>query len=858
MQNNKNKTMAILMSTFFIILMGTSILIIPDADAHNPPYTIASYAYIMVEPNPVGVGQTMAVVMWIDAPMPGATLENDIRRHDYTLTITKPDNTTETQHWDVITDPTNVQYVRYTPDQVGTYTFKFDYPQQTYTWSGAYQNDIFLAASKTTTLTVQDEQIPDPITSYPLPTEYWNYPIEGQNTDWASISSNWLGEPYITSGVALGSGTSGNYFGRVQPDGAAPNSAHVMWTKPIQSGGLIAGNSTGIVGEMFYTGSSYNSRFSNAIIMQGTLYYQEPYGNSGGGGDYVAVNLRTGQELWRTDVSEAGAPTFGYLYANDDPNQHGILPEGLLFTNNFASAYDPTTGKLTSMNVTNVPRTDTVLSAVAGPNGEILRYDVVNMGNSTNPNWRLLQWNSSKTVGYSSGTGIGGWYSGTIDAGLASRYDYNVSIALSNSGSWRVDRVSLDNMLLLVEGTFGARTTVSEGANITAISLKPTSVGQILWTKYFAPLDGNITTAITNWDVENNVFVLSYRETNQMKGYSLTDGSLMWTTEPTNDYTYFRQLETIAYGKIFYSGYGGILYCFDDKTGDLLWTYGNGGEGNSTYAGFTTPYGTYPTFVDVVADGKIILASTEHSPDSPFYKDARYRCINATDGTEIWTLMGWGTGMDAAGYDRIADGFLVYLNCYDMQLYCVGKGPSALTVQAPLTAVESGKPLIIRGTVTDISAGTNQEQQAARFPNGVPAVSDASQAQWMEYVYMQKPKPTNTVGVSVELNVVDSNGNYRPIGTATSDASGMFSYTWTPDISGDYTVIATFAGSESYWPSNAETSFVVAEPTATPTMQTQSVTSSMDQYFIPAVAGIIIAIAIVGFVLALLLLRKKP
>ena len=107
--------------------------------------------------------------------------------------------------------------------------------------SGSYQNDVFIGANKTTTFTVQEEPIPSPIDSYPLPTEYWAYPIEGQNTYWYTISSNWLGEPYITSGVAQGGGTSGNYFGRIQSDGLAPNSAHIMWTKPIQYGGVAPG-----------------------------------------------------------------------------------------------------------------------------------------------------------------------------------------------------------------------------------------------------------------------------------------------------------------------------------------------------------------------------------------------------------------------------------------------------------------------------------------------------------------------------------------------------------------------------------------------------------------------------------------
>ena len=126
-----------------------------------------------------------------------------------------------------------------------------------------------------------------------------------------------------------------------------------------------------------------------------------------------------------------------------------------------------------------------------------------------------------------------------------------------------------------------------------------------------------------------------------------------------------------------------------------------------------------------------------------------------------------------------------------------------MTVTAPNVGVTTATPIMIQGTVTDISAGSKQEAQAANFPNGLPCISDESQSAWMEYVYMQQPRPTNATGVPVSINVVDSNGNYRTIGTTTSDGSGRFTLTWTPDISGDYTVIASFAGSESYYASTA-------------------------------------------------------
>jgi hypothetical protein len=130
-------------------------------------------------------------------------------------------------------------------------------------------------------------------------------------------------------------------------------------------------------------------------------------------------------------------------------------------------------------------------------------------------------------------------------------------------------------------------------------------------------------------------------------------------------------------------------------------------------------------------------------------------------------------------------------------------------------------------------------------------------SEWMEYVYMQKPLPTNATGVTVYIDVLDSNGNYRNIGTTTSDLSGMFSFTWAPDIPGDFTVVATFAGSESYYASYSETTFTAVEAPLPPVEQPVQ-SSIADTYFVPAVAGIIVAIIVVGVLLAILLLKKRP
>ena len=122
---------------------------------------------------------------------------------------------------------------------------------------------------------------------------------------------------------------------------------------------------------------------------------------------------------------------------------------------------------------------------------------------------------------------------------------------------------------------------------------------------------------------------------------------------------------------------------------------------------------------------------------------------------------------------------------------------------------------------------------------------------------MQKPRPTDATGVEVTLSVLDANNNYREIGKTTSNSDGFFTFNWKPDIEGQYTVYASFAGSESYWPSQAVSAFTVntapqATPSATP------VQSMADQYLLPATIGIVAAIVIVGVLLALLLLRKRP
>jgi hypothetical protein len=189
----------------------------------------------------------------------------------------------------------------------------------------------------------------------------------------------------------------------------------------------------------------------------------------------------------------------------------------------------------------------------------------------------------------------------------------------------------------------------------------------------------------------------------------------------------------------------------------------------------------------------------------------------------MYRMTRWG------GNSVMGDSIIATMDTYDQRIYAIGKGPTQTTVSTNPSVLPLTDGIMIQGSVTDISPGTQTSELKMRFPNGVPAVSDADQSIWMQYLYQNKPQPTNVKGVPVHITAVDSTGKVIDVGHATSDIGGLYSIMWTPPSSGLYTVVAAFEGSGSYYPSQGETAIGVAAavaPIVTPTPTTPSQTAS--------------------------------
>jgi len=890
MQIAKNKTIATLIALFLMLTITATLVALPIANAHDPAWTYPTTAYCVAVPSRIGIGQYTTIVVWTDRYPGTAGGGSGQRWNGFKIDITKPDGTKETigpfkSGSDVACD-----YRQYTPDQLGTYTIVFSWPGETVvatpglpSTSAAIGDYYQGSTSEPATLVVQQ----DPIAEWqepPLPTGYWTRPINAANRAWSQLASNWLKGGWLVD----------NW----QRWGTAPESAHVLWTQPITpalAGGINDAAWPSIPSDV----NDYEAPWSAPIIMNGKIYYNQPAVSDVAKYGYYCRDLYTGEIIWYKNGTDNGLNnpyttaggytlsqsylglTQGQLYHYYGVNGQGILAYLIMVSGTTWYFLDASTGNF-MLKLINVPSG----TAATDQDGSLLLYSY----NAATGN--LLCWNSSQSIPPLAplGTNQQQWkmrFGATIDAvndttwtvvgptgdvpataiRPRSGYTMNVTIPKGLPGSIAVlkdaKRVPKQIFGSTVSGDTVSAWLLSIDEHVAPYSPYPefsatqnNNLGfgaTLLWNKNITvPLPGkNYTWGITGISYDSQVFFVRCPQTRQKWCYSLTTGTLLWG--PTIQKTPMGYYATgggsgleSSQGYVYYgiylamdpSNYDGQIYAYNATTGTLLWIY------NATSVGRESPYGdNMPLMLGAVCDGKVYVYSSEHSPSKPLWRASYLRCINITDGTELWKLLNYHDG--TGGTFGIADGYIVSSSQYDNLIYCIGKGPSAVTVDAPMTAITAGSSVVIRGTVTDQSPGAK----------GTPAIADADMQAWMEYLYEQQAMPTNAKGVEVTLDTIDPNGNFVHIGTVTSDTSGGFKKTFTPEVPGEYTVIATFAGSKSYGSSYAQTYLSVSEaPPAPAAPEPQAAAPDNTLTIIGTGIAVIIAVAIA----TILLLRKRP
>ena len=820
---SKNK-IATAIALCLMISMTVSLIALPAVSGHSPAVDVPTWVYVAVAPNPVGLNQAATFVFWSAQAPPDGASDPDIR-WNFDVTVTNP-NGNVTSLGKFKSDVEGKASTTFTPDMVGTWNVTVKFPATLYSWSATaeqqiWTGDTFLASSFTASFVVQGETIPEP-----LPVDYY------ARGSWFKVTGYYGG---------YSSPQTSGFNDLIISDDVGSSTPHVMWTRPIQTGGVVGGNNVGVPGDTFYQGLAYNQRFREHFILDGKLYYREPLGETGESGNYIIVDLRNGERLLRTTVS-----SIGMAYDHD-----GVRV--IFSSSSYGDALGPDTLQPLGWSITGVPSGTQML----GPSNEHLRISIVNVGTSQDPQYNIVEWNASKVIK----PGL----SGTVDASGSENYDFNVTIKYNGQPFVLPHRSIIGAFVndVMLTTNFSSGTNTND-YTFWAISLKPENRGEITWNQTYSRLLEGTSHGIDVVDPVNRVIILGYGETMQWVGYNFETGE-MWGPTPSQTaydyYSFFHGGATYSntptgqtiYGRLYSACYGGILYCYNTSNGDLLYTYGNGGPGNSTNIEFQQVWGRTPLWMGGIVGGKIYMMTQEHSPNTPLYKEDLVRCVDLLTGKEVWTIAGYVGQFLAVNSMLHANNFTVYLNSYDEQVYALAKGPSATTISANSSVVQGNK-IMIKGTVLDICAGTKQQEQAARFPNGVAAVSDEDVSTWMEYVYMHRPRPDVT-GVDVTLTAVGPDGSSQQIGTATSDSYGFYNFVYEPQAVGDYTVKADFAGSEAYYPSNAQTTFTVAAAPEPPAIEPEQPPIT-DTYILISAAGIIIAIAIITAIIAFIIRRS--
>jgi hypothetical protein len=759
----------------------------------QPGTTWPSFPVLSLIPDEAGVGQEILMSYGITRqtawPQSGWT--------GITISVTAPDGSTQTLG-PYNTDTTGLGGAVFIPTMAGTYKFICNFPsQEVEVGVAGLEEGTMLEGSHTPEieLVVTEGGGRNFFPAAPLPDEYWVRPIDAQNREWYSVSGSWLDGSYKRS-----------HYNRNADGNDGPETAHILWDMVQDMGGLAGGLEAGW--HSFEDGDAYEGKWSNPIIISGILvgvrYVR-------GSQQTYAVNVRTGEMMWEKSLGEEIglelSPSFGELKYWSTMNNHGYYAYIWATQGSTWHAFDPLTGRW-EYTMTNVPGG----TRVPGPNGEIMIYTF------DDDEGRMSVWNS--TAAY-------------YDMRLFELGDDN-PLQEYNAGRWRPQGMTFDagngtkvtasyptnligstEIVIPLQKAIGTNMQWAGGEavqdpQIWGIDLRPGHEGQILFNKAWPVPQSGVHYDFPGshpFSVEHDIFVITGKETRKHYGISMSTGNQLWETtafEPYNN-AYSNVYmdpwgQSVCYDdKLITAGFGGVVTAYSLVDGSMIWQYEGGNEygeflfGNdwSLPTGFTT-------------DGKIYLFHTEHSAIDPKPRGAPAVCLDINNGGQVWRADGLRFGTRWGGQPIIGDSVIVAFGSYDNTINALGKGPSKLTITGP-DAVAKSSLIQVRGTVMDVSPGTTSDESMLRFPDGVPAISDAWMSDWMLYVYKQRPRPDNAVGVNVRIDAVAPDMSYMTLGTTTSDSYGNYAFSFKPSMEGTYTIIATFDGSKGYYGSTQTT-----------------------------------------------------
>jgi hypothetical protein len=821
----------------------------PLASGVNVNQTTVS-AHLSFRPNPIGIGQSLLVNIWT-SPAPGAH-----RFHpEYKVTITKPDGTIDVKNMPSY-PADGTSWFEIVPDQTGEWKLKFEFSGTFFPAGRYYRGELvdpnftdpsatgmnapstysqavyFKPASTQEQILVVQEDMVGSWPAVPLPNDYWTRPIAFEFREWWEIIGNypWWGP----SGVPV------EYWNTLYPDTTpvynprsqftpwvqGPNSAHVVWKRMLSFEGIVGGDAG--IGSLGYELSGYGGKPSIILFGRGFQTITRVSETSQASQSYwQSYDIRTGEVFWERplyagesapNLIEYGTVSYsgsGVVGADITPGQ----PTLLSISGGYLRKYNALTGVM-SNNISISP----LSAATYYMNGHCL--SVQDLGASAGAErYRLINWTTL-------GTG-----------NLASRIVSNTTYAMS----------SLPSIIDYQAGYGAAVSNVNDG---TGAYTKMTVVGynlqtgQLIWNKTIEEPQYSGSSNIAD---HGKLAVLSAR--GYYVAFNLANGEQAWKGEqmdyPWDSSGFGTYGVQSAYGMLFRQAYSGV-YAFEWDTGKIAWKFTSPAlfpyEGSYTDSNGTT---VYPFDAPaIIADGKMFVYNSEHTPNTPYTRGWRTYAVNITTGDEIWSVMipgsSWFTSADLA----VADGYLS-LGGADGYQYVFGRGKSETTVAVSPKTITNGAQVLIEGTVLDLSPAQP----------GTPCVSKDSMDTQMEYLHRQFPIAGFTgaeviTGVPVTLTAIDSNGNTHDIDTVTTNGYyGTFSYAWTPPIEGTYTVIATFAADESYGSSSAATSVTVGPAAATPTAPTTNVVANPPYEMYTVGTGI--AVIAVVLVATFLLLRKK-